>query len=271
MPTRDTPFAPGTPCWVDLWTSDPDQAQSFYGSVLGWEFEDSGPEFGGYITARSDGHQVAGLMRNDGQSGTPDQWNTYLATEDIDASIAAATERGATVVVPAMAVPEQGSMGVLIDPAGGAVGLWQAAKHTGFTKYNEPGSVTWDELQTKDFAAARAFYADVFGWTYDVTSDTDDFRYLTAKLGDDQVAGLMDAAAFLPPEVPSHWAVYFTVADVDEAVAVAVTGGATVQMAPEDTPFGRMAQLSDPTGATFHLHSTKLLHPTDDDEVDSEV
>ena len=175
------------------------------------------------------------------------------------------------MVVPAMAVGDQGSMAVLVDPAGGAVGLWQSGRHTGFTKYDEPGSVVWDELQSKGFAAAKEFYADVFGWTYDVTSDTDEFRYLTAKVGDDQVAGLMDAAPFLPPEIPSHWAVYFNVADADEAVATAVAAGATVQMAPEDTPFGRMAQLSDPTGATFHLHSTKLVHPTDDDEVDSEV
>ena len=35
MPTRDTPFTPGTPCWVDLWTGDPAQAKSFYGIGAG--------------------------------------------------------------------------------------------------------------------------------------------------------------------------------------------------------------------------------------------
>jgi predicted enzyme related to lactoylglutathione lyase len=271
MPTRDTPFTPGTPCWIDLFSSDTARSKSFYGSVLGWDFEDSGPEFGGYITARSEGHQVAGLMLNDGQAGTPDQWNTYLATQDIDASIAAATERGATLVVPAMVVADQGSMALLIDPAGGAVGLWQSDKHIGFTKYGEPGSVVWDELQSKDFGTAKEFYAEVFGWTYDVTSDTEGFRYLTAKVGDDQVAGLLDAAPFLPPEVPSHWAVYFNVADVDAAVATAVAAGASVQMAPEDTPFGRMARLTDSTGASFHLHSAPDAPAVGDDRVGSEV
>jgi predicted enzyme related to lactoylglutathione lyase len=271
MATRDTPFDPGTPCWIDLLTSDLERAKTFYGSVLGWEFDDSGPEFGGYLTARSDGHRVAGLMHNDGQAGKSDQWNTYLATSDIEASIAGATARGATVLMPVMAVADQGSMAMLVDPTGAAVGLWQAAEHTGFTKYNEPGSVVWDELRTTDFAAAEAFYAAVFGWTYDVTSDTEDFRYLTAKVGDHQVAGLMDAAAFLPPEVPSYWAVYFNVADADDALARGVAAGATVQMAPEDSSIGRLARLSDPTGAGFDLHATKLAHPTADDQVDSEV
>lgn len=49
MPTRDeTPF--GAPCWIDLYTSDPDASRSFYGDLFGWTSEDAGEEFGGYIT-----------------------------------------------------------------------------------------------------------------------------------------------------------------------------------------------------------------------------
>ena len=68
----------------------------------------------------------------------------------------------------------------------------------------------------------------------------------------------MDSAAFLPAEVPTHWTIYFSVADVDESVAVAVANGATVLVPAQDSPFGRLADLLDPTGASFKLHSMKL-------------
>lgn len=261
MTTRSTPFAPGTPCWVDLFTSDPERSAAFYSALLGWELEDQGAAYGGYTLATSGGEQVAGLMRNSGDSGSPDSWSTYLATTDVEASVAAARAAGATVLAPPMAVGRLGSMAVLVDPAGAVVGLWQAGEHTGFTRYDEPGSVIWDEVHSKGFGASRDFYARVFGWTYDVSGDTDDFRYLTAKVGGEPVAGLMDSARFLPPEVPSHWAVYFAVGDVDEAQERAATLGATVLMSAADTPFGRIADLVDPTGAPFKLHASGLKNP----------
>ncbi|HYT25105.1 MAG TPA: VOC family protein, partial [Actinomycetota bacterium] len=39
-------YAPGTPSWVDLMTSDPEGARAFYGELFGWEFEIGGPETG---------------------------------------------------------------------------------------------------------------------------------------------------------------------------------------------------------------------------------
>ncbi|HEY2998389.1 MAG TPA: hypothetical protein VGJ43_07425, partial [Acidimicrobiales bacterium] len=73
MPLRDT--APlGAPCWIDLFTSDPDTSRAFYGDLFGWTSEDAGPEFGGYINFSYNGAYVAGAMRNDGSQGTPDGW-----------------------------------------------------------------------------------------------------------------------------------------------------------------------------------------------------
>ena len=264
MSTRSTPFAPGTPCWVDLFTSDPERAREFYGAVLGWTFTDTGDEFGGYVLGRSDGEQVMGLMRNDGGSGTPDTWSTYLATEAIEDDVARAAAAGAQVIAPPMQVGALGSMAVLVDPAGAVFGLWQAGEHTGFTRYNEPGAVVWDENHSKSFGVSRDFYADLCRWEYEVTSDTPDFRYLTAKVGGAQVAGLMDSAAFLPAEVPSHWAVYFGVEDADEAETRVVEAGGTVLISAQDTPFGRIADVLDPTGVPFKLHSATLAGRTEE-------
>lgn len=258
MTTRTTPFDPGTPCWVDLMSSDVERSKAFYGELFGWTYDEAGSEFGGYVTFRSDGHAVAGLMGQPPEYAGPDVWSTYLATADVDATIAAAVAAGGEVMMPRMEVGSDdahvGVMGMLRDPGGAVIGLWQAGAHTGFEKYNDSGSVTWDELSTKDFLAAIAFYSQVFGWDIEKMSDTDEFRYYTGKVGGQGVAGVMDAAAMLPPEAPSSWTVYLSVADVDAAVAKAVELGGSVTRAAVDSPFGRIAVMSDPTGALFNLH-----------------
>lgn len=255
MTTRDTPFAPGTPSWVDVLSSDPDKAKDFYAGLFGWTVEESGPEFGNYVNFRSDGHLVAGMVHNTGDMGSPDVWTTYLSTGDAEATARAVTDAGGQIVTPAMKVGDLGSMAVLADPAGGIFGVWQPGRHTGFTKYNEPGSVTWDEHHSKDFAATTAFYQKVFGWQVEKMSDTDEFRYFNGQLDGQSVAGLMDSASFLPPEVPSHWAVYFSVQDADAAIDRVTELGGSVLRPAEDTPFGRIADVADPTGAMFKLHA----------------
>jgi len=254
MTTRDTPFAPGTPCWVDLLTSDPDKARAFYGELFGWSADEGDEEFGGYVNFMSDGHGVGGMMRNSEDIPAPDGWTTYISTADIEATAAAVAEEGGQMIQRPMQVGDFGSMAIVSDPVGAVFGLWQAGSHTGFGRYNEPGSVTWDEHHSKDFATSTRFYSSVFGWEFDKASDTDDFRYYTAKVDGETVAGLMDSAGFLPAEVPSHWSVYFSVADIDASVQKVVGLGGSVVRPAEDTPFGRIADLRDPTGAPFKLH-----------------
>ncbi|MEO6704095.1 MAG: VOC family protein [Jatrophihabitantaceae bacterium] len=234
-------------------TADPAQAKEFYAAVFDWTYQEAPAEFGGYTNFFSDGHKVAGLV------GQPDpnaheMWSTYLSTDDIDASLASAADAGATVLMPATQVADLGSMAVLIDPAGAAFGLWQPAGHTGFQKYNEPNSVSWDELHTKDYQLSLAFYSKVFGWGLDPLSDTEDFRYSTGLIDGEVVAGVMDAHSYLPAEIPSHWTVYFSVADVDATCLKLVKLAGTVLEPAKDTPFGRIAEVTDPSGARFKLH-----------------
>ncbi len=63
----------------------------------------------------------------------------------------------------------------------------------------------------------------------------------------------MDASGFLPEGVPGGWAVYFEVDDADHSVSEVVSLGGEVVMAAEDTPYGRIATVADPTGAVFRV------------------
>ena len=101
MAKRDT--APiGAPCWIDLFTDDPDRTRAFYGEIFGWTSESAGDEYGGYINFSKDGVPVAGAMRNDGSTGAPDTWSVYLATKDAAATVDAASAHGGQVDLPPM-------------------------------------------------------------------------------------------------------------------------------------------------------------------------
>ena len=252
MPLRES--APvGAPCWIDLFTSDTDKAEEFYCRLFGWAAENAGEEYGGYINFSKDGHQVAGCMKNDGSAGIPDMWSVYLATDNADATVAAAAAKGAEVMVPAMDVMALGTMAVITDAGHAAIGMWQPALHKGFAILGEPGTPNWFELHTRDYDAAVAFYRDVFKWDVHVMSDTAEFRYATLGEGDGALAGIMDAKSFLPDGVPANWQIYFGVEDADAALAKIVELGGSVIMGPDDTPFGRLAQAADPTGAFFKI------------------
>jgi predicted enzyme related to lactoylglutathione lyase len=243
----------GAPCWTDLFTSDPDRTHAFYVEIFGWTVEPPNEEFGGYVNFAKDGVRVAGSMRSDPSAGTPDVWSVYLAVRDAAATVEAATKQDSQVIVPAMPVGTLGTMAVVTDPGGAAIGMWQPGDHKGFGILDEPGAPSWFELHTRDYDASVEFYKDVFAWDAHTAADEPGFRYTTYGDGDAALAGIMDASAFLPDGVPSYWAVYFHVENADKTLEQITDLGGSVVQAAADTPYGRLATASDPTGATFKL------------------
>lgn len=245
---------PGAPCWVDLLTSDPDRSHAFYGALFGWVAEEGAPEFGGYRQYTRDGVPVAGVMTRTG-SDVPDGWSVYLATDDAEKLAETTTARGGSLYAPPMAVGDLGTMALLNAPDGAFVGAWQAGSFAGFGVVEEPGTPSWFELYTRDHATAVEYYREAFGWQVEMVSDTDEFRYAVLAGGGRQYAGIMDARAFLPEGAPAQWSVYFGARDVDAVVAQTLELGGSVVEPAQDTPYGRLAALADPTGAVFKLAS----------------
>jgi uncharacterized protein len=256
MPTRDR--APiGSPCWVDLWTSDVEGSRKFYGELFGWEAQDPSAEFGGYFMFTRDGVPIAGGMGDMGDLAADNSWKIYLTTDDIAKTVEAAENDGAQIISPSMAVADLGTQAVLVDPTGAHLGTWQPGTFPGFTVLNEHGAPSWFELFTRDHAAAVAFYRSVFHWETDAVGDSDEFRYTTMRdpSGDGELAGIMDATTFLPDGVPAHWSVYWEVDNADSAVAKVKALGGSVVTDAVDTPYGRLATAADPAGAQFKLRT----------------
>src|SRR4051812_6560894 len=87
-----TDYAPGTPSWVDVSTTDIEAAKAFYGSLFGWESV-SYPEMGGYTNFTLDGKLVCGGVPIQ-SPGQPPAWSTYVCVADADATARAVGENG---------------------------------------------------------------------------------------------------------------------------------------------------------------------------------
>jgi len=252
MSTRDEPWPDGTPCWYDVVTTDRAPLWAFYAAVFGWEIADQGEQFGHYAVALVGARSVAGIGEGP-VVGTP-AWTTYLATSDLDATLAKVAGNGGTVVMPAMDIAESGRMALATDPNGALFGLWQAMTMVGAALVNEPGGVVWNDNVSHDPARAREFYTALFGYTYN-SDDEGTPEYTTIDgagpgntIGGIGTLGEGDAG-------PARWNTYFAVADVPAVTAAAAAAGGTVVKEPFDTPFGQMAVLADPQGAVFTVGS----------------
>ncbi|WP_113704265.1 VOC family protein [Nonomuraea lactucae] len=245
-------YEPGVPCWVDLSSTDVDASVRFYGEVFGWSAEMiDDPEAGGYGQFVHDGKKVAGVgpVFNEGM---PSVWNTYVATEDAAATADRAKNAGGTVVMEPMQIFEEGRMAIFQGPDGAFVSVWEAGRHKGAELVNEPVSFCWNELVTRDVAAAERFYQTVFGWTPN-PQEMDGVTYTEWQAGGRSIAGMMEMSPNYPPETPSHWMVYFAVADLDDTIANATRLGANVLIDSMEAPPGRFGMFIDPQGAAVSV------------------
>jgi predicted enzyme related to lactoylglutathione lyase len=250
MSIRTSPWPAGVPCWADLSVPDLDAARAFYSAVLGWTFQESGEEYGGYVIGQVGDAATAGIGPLV-QEGMPSAWTVYLASDDVEETAAAVAEHGGTVLLPPGDVGPLGRMFIAADPSGAAFGVWQAGTHIGASLVNEPGGLTWEDLRSSDPAAAQAFYRAVFGYRVDPLAMAGPDYGTFARPDEEAPLGGMGGMMGAPEGTPSHWLVYFAVASTDDAVAAATATGGSVAQPAVDSPFGRMAVLADPAGAAF--------------------
>lgn len=237
---------------MDIGTTDVHAAGAFYSALFGWEIEYGPAEMGHYSMARVRGRDVAALA--DQQTPGVVAWSTYLAVDDLDASVAKVVPAGGSVIVEPMDVMAFGRMAIVADPGGAVVSLWQAAEHRGAGLIGEPGALCWNELTTREVDSSLAFLEAVVGLRAKKVS-VDGFDYCELCLPDGTaVAGLMAMVGDAwPPELPNHWMVYFQVADTDAAAARCVELGGGAPVLPTDIPPGRFAVLNDPQGGYFSV------------------
>ena len=112
MGTR-TRYEPGTFSWVELATTDPDDAKRFYGELFGWQTDEI-PGGGVYTMARLDGETVAGITEQpepQRAAGVPPNWFNYVTVAGADESAARASPRRGPASSAARCTPARSTSG----------------------------------------------------------------------------------------------------------------------------------------------------------------
>jgi len=265
MSRRDD-YPAGVPCFVDTLTPDVEAAKSFYGGIFGWDFAGPGPMPGDppgeYFVARVDGDDVAGLgtLPAQGNGEIPPAWTTHVAVQSADAAASRATAAGGSVLVAPFDAPPAGRMAVIADPAGGVFTVWEAGNRAGAARVNEHSAWAMSLLTTPDVDAAKAFYAELFGWEAEAFGPFWVFRLPGYVGGEAQQPVPRDVVAAMTAgeSAPAVWSVDFWIADADAAAAATPRLGGTVLAEPFDDGTFRRTVLAAPDGASFTVSQLQL-------------
>jgi uncharacterized protein len=252
-------YTPGEFCWVDLATTDVEAAKSFYGELLGVDYETAPgdpEETGGYGFFVKNGKLLTGIgpvQSDEGHSA----WSSYVKVEDADATAEKAKAAGGTVFFgPADLPNDAGRVAMLRDPGGAFIGIVQQQRNPGAQLVNEPGTWNWNNLMTRDADQAAAFYGEVFGWTAKQPPGAPDWVWswqLDGQRWPEGIAGMMRMGEEMPSEAPPYWQVYLVVEDADAAIEQTTAAGGRLIFGPQQVPSGRIAVLFDPQGAAFSI------------------
>lgn len=244
--------ATGEFCWTNMLTPTPEQAKGFFGGLFGWTFKDMAGL--GYVV-RLDGRDIGGMFDLHGintPKGARPGFGVMVKVDDADGAAAWLAALGGTHKEP-FDIFGQGRMAVCEDPNGAELDLWQPKKMQGFdVDPRQHGAPTWFETLTSDTARAIAFYEKMFGWTSKTSAMPGGIDYTVFSHDGRDVGGLMAMPNGMPP--PPHWGVYFTVTNVEAAVATATALGGSVCVPIRAIPsVGQFAGLISPQGVMFYV------------------
>jgi uncharacterized protein len=246
-------YKPGEICWTDLGTPDFAGAKRFYRAIFGWTAKDlpMGPGFK-YSMMLVRGQKVCvlyAMSEDQRKAKVPPSWLPYVSVASVAATAKKARAAGGKIIMEPMNVAE-GSMAIIQDPTGAAIGLWRAGTHYGATIGDTPGTVCWQDLNTPKPGVAAKFYEKVFRWK-SVAKDFGGEKYTRFMLGKQAECGMWPTPMKnLPPCWVSHW----QVVDCAKTVAKVKRLGGRVLMGTTEVPGAcRFAILKDPKGAVFGI------------------
>ncbi|MDE0206043.1 MAG: VOC family protein [Candidatus Tectomicrobia bacterium] len=252
-----TSYAPGRFSWAEVATPDAVGSTAFYTALLGLAAGDVQVGEGDpYTILNKNGHYVCGLYGMSAEdmqrvSGGRAVWRAYFTVADADQALKRVGDLGGTVIHEPIAIGTDGRVAVAQDPTGATFSMWEPGDHHGAQVLGEPGALTWAELYTRDTQAASSFYGGLFGWTSSTVPSPAGGEYTLFQLDGQEAAGMMGMHEEWGP-MPPHWAVYFDVADLDDArTRAGGLGGGEVMPPMQVEGVGRFAFLQDPQGGVF--------------------
>jgi hypothetical protein len=179
----------------------------------------------------------------------------YITVDDVDEACKRVEQLGGTVCVPPFDIPSVGRTAVINDPVGTAFHVFTPEQDEGEMNMigNGLGEICWMELMVDDPAPLLPFYTELFGWEFSEPMPINGGEYISFKVNDSGVGGIMKRPPNVPPMLPL-WMNYFAVDSVEEWAEKAKSLGGKVIIPKMEIPdAGFFALIEDPTGAQSYL------------------
>lgn len=243
----------GMPVWNELRTYDLDRSLDFYHGLFGWDIDSA--DNSGYYYVRKQGMPIAGIVSVtvDTETIPMNQWMLSFLTDDVRAVAHRSHEHGGTAGEPVDG--PRGPMVAATDIIGAQLGFIQPASEP-FIAGGEPGTPVWHELAAilRDGVSiddVATYYAQVARWNTMLHGEGPQ-KVITAVSEGGVYAGVWFPAEQGAAELNasgSQWTTYFGVKNIVDAAKNAQEHGGDIIVQPQNTKFGQIAILADPTGA----------------------
>ena len=244
---------PGKFVWADLFTTDPVAATKFYSGLFGWTANSISQDGKTYTVFSNGSRPVAGLApRPISNTKRLSRWISYIAVEDVAATIKRVTKAGGQVQAEPREFPDRGIQAIIADTEGSTIGLLQSSSGDALDEEPKAGDWNWFELFVKQPQAVAAFYQKVL--SYEMAADTrtkrkNDFLLSSGGLARAGVAPLPENE-----EAKAGWLGVVRVDHMDEALARVTKLGGEVMLAPRPAEYdSRFAIIADSTGGAIGL------------------
>ena len=120
---------PGTFCWADLSTPDPERAKQFYSGLFGWQLLTGDRDTSGYLHIKNGDQFIGGIPpARHRDPKIPPHWLSYIYVSDVDASAQKAQELGGKILAPPMTIEGAGRFAVLADPQGAVFAIFKSGR-----------------------------------------------------------------------------------------------------------------------------------------------
>src|SRR5215218_4631574 len=112
----------GALCWNELATTDVERAKSFFGELLGWQYETDDRD---YTTITNAGRPNGGIReQTEHERGIPPNWLPYFTVQNADDAARRAEQAGAGTILPTIEM-HIGRFAVIADPQGAAFAVFE--------------------------------------------------------------------------------------------------------------------------------------------------
>ncbi len=147
-------------CHIEWSVTDLERAKTFYGGLFDWKFQAFGE---GYLMIQTPSEELGGGFMKEEKVNAGSSPTVYVFVDEVQTYLDKAIGLGGKICVPKTEIPQMGWFGIVSDPDGNTVGLYQSAKADVRSPFHTFCHVEWTVTNSDK---AKSFFGGLFDWKF---------------------------------------------------------------------------------------------------------